>query len=58
MDSRSCLIVIVASKTDMADLRVVSAQKGLDFAISKQLEYYEVPAKDDANIDKLSNTIA
>ena len=36
--------VLVANKVDLTERRVVSKEKGLTFAKSKDLEYYECSA--------------
>jgi hypothetical protein len=41
--------MIVANKIDLEEERQVSKQRGLDYASSKQLAFYEVSAKSGTN---------
>ncbi len=50
--------MIVGNKIDMEDQRTVSKQRGLDYAESKKIAFYEVSAKDGTNIDLIFTRIA
>ena len=50
--------MIVGNKTDMEEDRVVSKQKGLDYAEGKKLAYYEVSAKEGTNVTFIFQQLA
>lgn len=50
--------MIVGNKIDMEEQRTVSKQRGLDYAESKKIAFYEVSAKDGTNIDLIFTRIA
>lgn len=50
--------MIVGNKIDMEDARTVSKQRGLDYAESKKIAFYEVSAKDGTNINLVFTRIA
>jgi len=50
--------MIVGNKIDMEDARAVSKQRGLDYAESKKIAFYEVSAKDGTNINLIFTRIA
>ena len=43
--------MIVGNKSDLETERAVSKQKGLDFAESRKVAFYEVSAKEGTNVD-------
>lgn len=50
--------MIVGNKTDLEEKRVVSKQRGLEYAESKKIAFYEVSAKDGTNINLIFTRIA
>ena len=50
--------MIVGNKIDMEEDRAVSKQRGLDYAESKKIAFYEVSAKDGTNINLIFTRIA
>jgi GTPase SAR1 family protein len=52
------ITMIVGNKIDMEEQRTVSKQRGLDYAESKKIAFYEVSAKDGTNIDLIFTRIA
>ena len=50
--------MIVGNKIDMEEARTVSKQRGLDYAESKKIAFYEVSAKDGTNINLIFTRIA
>jgi GTPase SAR1 family protein len=52
------ITMIVGNKIDMEEQRTVSKQRGLDYAESKKIAFYEVSAKDGTNIDLIFTRIS
>lgn len=50
--------MIVGNKIDLEEKRVVSKQRGLEYAESKKIAFYEVSAKDGTNINLIFTRIA
>lgn len=50
--------MIVGNKIDMEEQRTVSKQRGLDFAESRKIAFYQVSAKDGTNINLIFTRIA
>lgn len=50
--------MIVGNKIDLDEQRTVSKQRGLDYAESKKIAFYEVSAKDGTNINLIFTRIA
>jgi GTPase SAR1 family protein len=50
--------MIVGNKIDLEEKRTVSKQRGLEYAESKKIAFYEVSAKDGTNIDLIFTRIA
>lgn len=50
--------MIVGNKIDLEDKRTVSKQRGLEYAESKKIAFYEVSAKDGTNIELIFTRIA
>jgi 50S ribosomal subunit-associated GTPase HflX len=50
--------MIVANKIDFEEERQVSKQRGLDYAESKHLAFYEVSAKSGVNIELIFTRLA
>jgi GTPase SAR1 family protein len=50
--------MIVGNKIDLEENRVVSKQRGLEYAESKKIAFYEVSAKDGTNINLIFTRIA
>jgi GTPase SAR1 family protein len=50
--------MIVGNKTDLEEKRMVSKQRGLEYAESKKIAFYEVSAKDGTNINLIFTRIA
>ena len=50
--------MIVANKIDLEEERQVSKQRGLDYAESKHLAFYEVSVKSGVNIELIFTRLA
>lgn len=50
--------MIVGNKIDLEEKRAVSKQRGLEYAESKKIAFYEVSAKDGTNINLIFTRIA
>lgn len=50
--------MIVGNKIDLEEKRTVSKQRGLEYAESKKIAFYEVSAKDGTNINLIFTRIA
>ena len=50
--------MIVGNKTDLEEKRMVSKQRGLEYAESKKIAFYEVSAKDGTTINLIFTRIA
>ena len=50
--------MIVGNKIDLEEKRVVSKQRGLEYAESKKIAFYEVSAKEGTNINLIFTRIA
>jgi small GTP-binding protein len=50
--SRNSLKVLIANKTDMTNLRVVTEEQGKNFAKSNDMYYFEASAKDDVGVNE------
>ena len=50
--------MVVGNKIDMQEQRSVSKQRGLDFAQSRKIAFYQVSAKDGTNINLIFTRIA
>ena len=47
---KDVITMVVGNKNDLEEERTVSKQRGLDFAESRQVAFYEVSAKDGSNV--------
>jgi GTPase SAR1 family protein len=52
------ITMIVGNKIDLEEKRVVSKQRGLEYAESKKIAFYEVSAKEGTNINLIFTRIA
>ena len=50
-------LILVGNRIDLSNERKISKDEALLFAKNNNMEYYEVSAKNDTNIDKMFNTI-
>ena len=50
--------MIVGNKSDLEESRVVSKQRGLEYAEEKKIAFYEVSAKENINVDLIFNRMA
>lgn len=52
------ITMIVGNKIDLEEKRVVSKQRGLEYAESKRIAFYEVSAKEGTNINLIFTRVA
>ena len=50
--------MLVGNKSDLEEHRVISKQKGFEYAESNKIAFYEVSAKDGTNVELVFNKIA